>query len=356
MAEAEPEAPPISRESESPRQDALTDPEASTPQQQSIDVDDTPADDGYVSDSGSGSSVSTSLSSSVRDYRFENSRRYHRFKEGLYQFPNDTPEQEREDMKHTVAVHLLGGKLHNAPLDNPQRILDIGTGTGSWANDAGDEYPAAEVTGIDLSPIQSPWVPPNVKFLVDDAEAEWLYRPDSLDLIHLRNMSTAIKDWPALFAQAYRTLKPGGWIELPEFRWVYGCDDGTMHPDYTPPQMVANIRDGLATFGIDMHASEKNEDRLRDAGFVNVRHEIKKVPVGPWPKDSNLKKIGLYNRSVIYDGLQAITMGPFTRGLGWKPEEVEVFLVKVRKDLMDTSVHSYVHFHSLCAQKPENLS
>lgn len=135
MAEAEPEAPPISRESESPRQDALTDPEASTPQQQSIDVDDTPADDGYVSDSGSGSSVSTSLSSSVRDYRFENSRRYHRFKEGLYQFPNDMPEQEREDMKHTVAVHLLGGKLHNAPLDNPQRILDIGTGTGSWAND-----------------------------------------------------------------------------------------------------------------------------------------------------------------------------------------------------------------------------
>lgn len=70
----------------------------------------------------------------------------------------------------------------------------------------GDEYPAAEVTGIDLSPIQSPWVPPNVKFLVDDAEAAWLYRHDSLDLVHLRNMSTAIKDWPALFAQAYRYM------------------------------------------------------------------------------------------------------------------------------------------------------
>lgn len=120
--------------------------------------------------------------------------------------------------------------------------------------------------------------------------------------------------------------------------------------------MVANIRDGLATFGIEMHAAEKNADRLREAGFVNIRHEIKKVPVGTWPKDPSLKMIGLYNRSVIYDGLQAITMGPFTRGLGWKPEEVEVFLVKVRKDLMDTSVHSYVHFHSLCAQKPETSS
>jgi ubiquinone/menaquinone biosynthesis C-methylase UbiE len=72
----------------------------------------------------------------VRDYQFENSRRYHKFKEGLYQFPNDVPEQEREDMKHTVAVHLLGGKLHNAPLEDPQKIVDIGTGTGSWAIDS----------------------------------------------------------------------------------------------------------------------------------------------------------------------------------------------------------------------------
>lgn len=143
---------------------------------------------------------------------------------------------------------------------------------------------------------------------------------------------------------------------MPDFRWEYGCDDGTLRPDFTPPQMVANIRDGLATFGVDMHASAKNESRLREGGFVNVRHEIKKVPVGPWAKDPNLKMIGLYNRSVIYDGLQAITLGPFTRGLGWKPEEVEVFLVKVRKDLLDPSVHSYVYFHSLCAQKPEGAS
>jgi hypothetical protein len=125
-----------------------------------------------------------------------------------------------------------------------------------------------------------------------------------------------------------------------------------MTESYTPPKMVDNIRAGLAKFDIEMHAAEKNPDRLRDAGFVNIRHDIKKVPVGPWPKDQNLKTIGLYTRSVIYDGLQAITMGPFTRGLGWTPEEVEVFLVKVRKDLMNSSVHSFVHFHSIAAQKP----
>lgn len=42
-------------------------------------------DDGYASDSAS--AASTSLSSSVRDYAFENGRRYHKFREGQYQFP-----------------------------------------------------------------------------------------------------------------------------------------------------------------------------------------------------------------------------------------------------------------------------
>lgn len=91
------------------------------------------SDDGYETDTNSASS--TSLSSTVRDYVFENNRRYHKFKEGRYLMPNDEPEQEREDMKHAMVVNLCNGRLHAAPLDNPQRIIDIGTGTGIWAID-----------------------------------------------------------------------------------------------------------------------------------------------------------------------------------------------------------------------------
>lgn len=67
----------------------------------------------------------------------------------------------------------------------------------------GDEYPEAEVIGIDLSPIQPAWVPPNVKFLVDDAETAWVYKPESIDYIHIRHMTSSIRDWPALISQAY---------------------------------------------------------------------------------------------------------------------------------------------------------
>jgi hypothetical protein len=91
-------------------------------------------DDGY--ESGANSSGSTSVSSSVRDYVFENNRRYHRFQEGRYMMPNDEPEQERENMKHAMIVSVCEGQLHICPLTEPHKILDIGTGTGIWAVDS----------------------------------------------------------------------------------------------------------------------------------------------------------------------------------------------------------------------------
>lgn len=68
----------------------------------------------------------------------------------------------------------------------------------------GDEYPSAEIIGIDLSPIQPPWVPPNVKFYVDDAESDWVEAAESLDLVHTRHLCMAIKDWPRLLDQSYK--------------------------------------------------------------------------------------------------------------------------------------------------------
>lgn len=44
---------------------------------------------------------------------------------------------------------------------------------------------------------------PNCYFEIDDAEKDWLYAPDSFDLIHNRNFICAIRDWPRLIGQAF---------------------------------------------------------------------------------------------------------------------------------------------------------
>lgn len=69
----------------------------------------------------------------------------------------EQPELDRLDLQHHVITLLLNGELHLAPLENPRRILDIGTGTGLWAIEMADRFPNAIVTGTDLSPIQPTW-------------------------------------------------------------------------------------------------------------------------------------------------------------------------------------------------------
>src|SRR5450755_2992068 len=51
---------------------------------------------------------------------------------------------------HYHAVRLtLVNKLYPAPIENPSAVFDVGTGTGIWAMDCADDYPDAQVLGID---------------------------------------------------------------------------------------------------------------------------------------------------------------------------------------------------------------
>lgn len=122
-----------------------------------------------------------------------------------YAFPNDENESDRLDMQHAMMSHLLGDRLFWAPINlEPQKVLDLGTGTGIWAIDFADMFPSAEVIGTDLSAIQPEWLPPNLRFEIDDAESDWTWKPESFDYIHNRNFVCAIRDWPKLVQQTFK--------------------------------------------------------------------------------------------------------------------------------------------------------
>lgn len=67
----------------------------------------------------------------------------------------------------------------------------------------GDQYPGANILGVDLSPIQPEFVPPNVKFMVDDLESPWLRPLNHFDYIHGRHTVQGIRDWPKLMGNVY---------------------------------------------------------------------------------------------------------------------------------------------------------
>lgn len=319
-------------------------------------IGDAGSDAGYGSDNMS--TASTSIGSSVRDYMFENGRRYHSFRAGAYNFPNDDIEQEREDMKHAMVRLLSGQKLHFAPIDeSPQNILDIGTGTGIWAIEMGEQYPSAHVLGIDLSPIQPTWLPPNVHFMVDDVESPWLHAQNHFDYVHSRHTVQAIKDWPQLFSNALQHIKPGGWMELQEIHhYPHHARTGDAVPPHEHPvaQYWTYINEGLAQLGVDFPAAAggKLATKMQAAGFVNVTERVFHVPLGTWPKNQVLKTVGLYWRTILTDGLQAIALGPMSRGMGWSREQIEVFLVEVRRAYSDHTSLLYMPMHIVYGQKP----
>ncbi|KEF59583.1 uncharacterized protein A1O9_04428 [Exophiala aquamarina CBS 119918] len=149
-----------------------------------------------------------SVSSEVTRYRVENYRRYHAFDQEKYFQPNDAQAQEHEGnipaKSHKLCLTTFDDALFLAPLvDYIQKVLDVGTGTGLWAEAFAEEFPSAQVLGTDLSPIQTSWPVVNYKFEIDDAEQDWTFSENSFDYIHIRGLLGCVQNWAKLYAQCY---------------------------------------------------------------------------------------------------------------------------------------------------------
>lgn len=142
-----------------------------------------------------------------------------------------------------------------------------------------DENPSALVIGNDLSPIQPNYVPPNCKFEVDDFEGEWTYRPEeAFDYIHGRGLGGSVKEWDLFYSRLFKTLKPGGWVEMQEYEaWVKSDDDPELSNCPSVLQWQQLIDDASIIFGKRVNIAESVKQRLIDAGFEDVHDDVYKV-------------------------------------------------------------------------------
>ncbi|MCJ1370978.1 hypothetical protein MMC20_002193 [Loxospora ochrophaea] len=304
-------------------------------------------DDGHeeFGDDGSllGAESQRSLASSIHQFRYENGRRYHAYREGQYWGPNDDKMNAHEAVTHHLFLLTRTDKLFFAPIANPIRALDIGTGTGMWAQDFADQFPGAEVIGTDLSPVQPDYHPPNLHFEIDDCCSEWTYPENHFDFIHMRCLYGSIADWPLLYKECYDHLAPGGWIEQAEISPVGHSDDGSIQPGdiwtFTNRVSVeAGERNGR-TFVIQ----ERMKTHIEAAGFKDVTEHKYKWPIGGWSQNKRLKEIGKWNLYHWEEGLEGWTMALMTRVLGWTYDEVKSWNAELKKALRDRKRHVWQH-------------
>ncbi|KAH0429719.1 methyltransferase domain-containing protein [Colletotrichum camelliae] len=252
----------------------------------------------------------------------------------------------RLDLLSAVVFKTIG-KLYYAPVEaeKTHRVLDIGTGTGIWAIEAAEHFPNAEIIGNDLSASQPTWVPPNVKFEIDDVESPWVAKP--YDFIFSRTMAGAIKDWPKLVNNIYNAdrgmlfsnVNPGGWAEFQDWNTTYYSDDGSLTAEHACTKMCDTFAEACNIIGHDPNPGSKISQWVEEAGFINVYHRQFMIPIGPWAKDPHYKELGMMNLAQILEGSETFMLRLLTGVLGWSTLEVQVLLAQVRNELKKGAFH-----------------
>ncbi|CCE28846.1 uncharacterized protein CPUR_02535 [Claviceps purpurea 20.1] len=275
-------------------------------------------------------SSTTSIASSVLEYRQIHGRTYHSDKfTANYFLPNDDQQLETEEICHHYLTILLDDQLFLAPLekDKMHRVLDVGTGFGIWAIEFADQFPNASVVGTDLSPCQPRWVPPNLEFEIDDATLEWTWDTNHFDFVHMRYIVGGIQDWGALFKEASRCCTPGGWVESIEYDVEFRSDDGTTELEPVLASFVELFREASKILKRPLYVQEIQPQALDEAGFIDKKIVRYKLPIGA--------------TQMFWQSVQ-------------KPEdEYHEWLATIRKAIRNPKVHSYMMVQAVYGRKPE---
>ncbi|KAJ3459501.1 hypothetical protein MRS44_015574 [Fusarium solani] len=323
------------RDSASPTTDAPTAPtQPLHPVQHWEQLAEQPEEGGTEADSALGSNPpesTESLTSSILQYRTINGRTFHSERgNARYWASNDEKQNESMDI---VAERV-----------------------GIWAIDFADEFPNTEVIGTDISPIQPSWIPPNLKFEIDDCSQEWTFEPNSVDFVHMRFLYGSIKDWPFLINQAYKACKPGGWAESLEASAMMQSDDGTVTEDSAMHEWGKFFIEGGKKMGQTFTILEDDVQRkcMEEAGFINIHIDNRKVPISGWPKDPKNKEIGQFVHAALEQDLDGYILYMASQLLGWTMDEVRVYCAQLRRELRNNKkYHPFYWVRKVYGQKPE---
>ncbi|KAF5706991.1 mRNA 3 end-processing YTH1 [Fusarium mundagurra] len=300
-------------------------------------------------------SCTASLTSSIFVSVVINGRTY-QGADAQYWAPIDQVSLDMMEIFYYTTFLALESKLYLAPLETSHvsNVLDIGTGGGLWAIDFADDFPEAKVTGTDIAPIQPSFVPPNLQFEIDDFTKEWAFVAER-DFIHMRFLGGSVLNWRRLYENAYRTTKPGGWIETHEFNPVFHSHNESIIDGSAIAKWGTIFEEGCKRLGTSFIPlpSDVQAKHLEAVGFVDIQSRIIKVPIGGWPKERNLKNIGVLAKMSITEDIQG-WVGFMTHICEWKNSDIEDYCVQLSKELASTTAQLFYYQQIVWGRKPED--
>lgn len=196
-----------------------------------------------------------------------------------YQLPKDEEENVRLDFQHHALFHAIGNH-YIAPIHPPlPLILDVGAGTGIWADEMARLFPASTVVGIDLSDRSFKHTTQDNCLLRTGNVVTGLPFPDAFfSFTHQRLLVAGItaENWPRVIHELVRVTRTNGWVEIVE---VGSLTDGA---GPATSRMQEFLVAAGKTMGFDAEIIRHLGEMLKHEGLQSVETHQILIPVGEW--------------------------------------------------------------------------
>lgn len=200
----------------------------------------------------------------------------------------------------------MGGKILHAPASSPSSILDVGSGTGAAASAFAQQFPSAQVTGIDTQAVPDLHPKPsNLNYTTGSI----LDASGSYDVVFSRLMIAGITGWPGYVEKVKGLLNPGGYAEFQELYLQMIDANGNEVANDGPAQEIFATTEKM---GLDFKAGPKIKGWLEAAGYKNVTQVVYEFPLGSKGKNPEFGKWFLENIKETFPVSAKQILGDFT--------------------------------------------
>lgn len=183
----------------------------------------------------------------------------------------------------------------------------------------------------------------NVRFSVNTITKLPLEWEGKFTLINQRLLIAALRaeEWKQAIVEMYRALTPGGWVQLGEVGLWEAGPVTTKHMAVVDALFLAR--------GLVVDCAVQIPDLLRDAGFDNIRIEVKDVPIGSCNGEL---AAGFGNNLIsVLRGMKTPILNAGGFGMVKSEAELDALLEAVKEE-WDRTPSAKHRWFTFCAQKP----
>jgi len=227
------------------------------------------------------------------------------------------------------------------------------------------EFPHAQVIGIDLAPTTTRPPPSNCRFEFDDFTLGLEHYYGQFDLVHARSTANGVKDFEWLVQESALCLRPGGVLILIEGNFEilneFGEVQERAYGEGGPGQSwfaricfeaynTMKARGSHVDAGIMLERWMRNCRDLDQVGYRTLN-----IPLGPWEQGATEEET---RQKEFMGTLMRQNMKEFARALkptflsnGYPPDLVDRFISGVDQELSELQLHMHLRYHHSWARR-----